>query len=125
MLPALTSKEKVERLAVLVSGNGVMKLLGVLKLSSGSGKEQAKSVHELIEKWEIADRIQFMSFDTTASNTSVNNGACTLLEEMLGRELLSLACDTTFWNLLLLQCLLRTIQRTEYKTIRKIRQLVE
>lgn len=92
MLPALTSKQKVDRLAVLVSGCGVMKLLGVPQLSDGTGKKQAEAVHALAEEWNIVDRVKFMSFDTTASNTGVFNGACTILEGMFGRELLSLAC---------------------------------
>ena len=33
-----------------------------------------------------------MSFDTTASNTGGHSGACTLLEEALGHDLLFLAC---------------------------------
>jgi len=33
ILPELMSKESVDRLAVLVSGEGVMKLLGVPKLA--------------------------------------------------------------------------------------------
>jgi hypothetical protein len=33
-----------------------------------------------------------MCFDTTASNTGSQAGACVLLEKMLGRELISLAC---------------------------------
>lgn len=92
LLPELTSKEKVDRLAVLVSGCGVMKLLGVPKIVTGTGKAQAEAVFALVNEWKIADRINCMSFDTTASNTGVNNGACTLLEEMFDKNLLSLAC---------------------------------
>lgn len=33
-----------------------------------------------------------MRFDTTASNTGLHAGACVLLEEKLGRDLISLAC---------------------------------
>ena len=33
-----------------------------------------------------------MSFDTTAGNTGHLNGACTLLEKQMGRDLLWLAC---------------------------------
>jgi hypothetical protein len=92
MLPALMSKELVDRLAVLVSGDGTMKLLGVPKLPNGTGQSEATAVFNLIQEWNLADRIKFMCFDTTASNTGVYAGACVLLEEKLGRDLISLAC---------------------------------
>ena len=92
MLPALMSKESVDRLAVLVSGDGVMKLLGVPQLQNGTGEAEATAVFNLIQEWDLADRINFMSFDTTASNTGVYSGACVLLEQKLGKNLVSLAC---------------------------------
>lgn len=33
-----------------------------------------------------------MCFDTTASNTGFNNGACILIENLMGRQLLNFAC---------------------------------
>lgn len=92
LLPSLTSKDKVDRLAVIVSGDGVMKLLGVPKISNGTGEAQSTSVFELIEEWNLTERIHSMSFDTTASNSGVNTGACVLLEKKMKRDLLSLAC---------------------------------
>ena len=92
MLPALTSKESVDRLAVLVSGEGVMKLLGVPVLLSGTGESQASATFEAIEDWNLTQRVQFMSFDTTASNTGLKSGACLLLEQKLQKQLISLAC---------------------------------
>jgi len=92
MLPSLTSKETVDRLAVIVSGEGVMKLLGVPRLPNGTGEAEASAVFTLIQDWNLTDRIKCMSFDTTASNTGLKGGACTLLEQKLGKPLLSLAC---------------------------------
>lgn len=92
MLPALTSKESVDRLAVLVSGEDTMKLLGVPIITAGTGEAQAQAVYELLLEWNLADRINAMCFDTTASNSGNNMGACTLLEGKLGRTLLALAC---------------------------------
>ena len=48
LLPAFTSKEKVDRLANLVSGEGISKLLGVPAIASGTGKAQVDAVFELI-----------------------------------------------------------------------------
>ena len=92
LLPALTSKTKVERLAILVSGKGTMKLLGVPMLSNGTGEAQAAAVFDALIEWGISDRIQAMAFDTTSSNTGNNIGACVLLERKLQRDLLHLAC---------------------------------
>uniref|UniRef100_A0A2S2PCY9 Uncharacterized protein n=1 Tax=Schizaphis graminum TaxID=13262 RepID=A0A2S2PCY9_SCHGA len=92
LLPDLTSKDKVDRLAVIVSGDGIMKLLGVPKIPNGTGEAQATAVFELLEEWNLIERIHFMSFDTTASNSGVKAGACVLLEKKIKRDLLSLAC---------------------------------
>jgi hypothetical protein len=92
LLPDLTNVEKVDRLPVLVSGKEVSKLLTVAKLSSGAGESQASAVYEALNDWNIADMVRAMCFDTTASNTGHNTGACVLLERKLGRELMYLAC---------------------------------
>ena len=92
LIPALTGKEKVDRLPVLVSGFGVDQLLSVPKLASGSGENQADAIVKALEDWEITDRGEAMSFDTTASNTGPRIGACTLVQQKLKKKLLSLAC---------------------------------
>ena len=92
LLPALTGTDKVDRLPIIVSGGGLSKLLGVPKLPSGTGQAMAKAVMDCLEDWGVKDRVQAMSFDTTSSNTGCKSGACTLLEQMIGRDLLHLAC---------------------------------
>jgi hypothetical protein len=92
LLPALASKDKVDRLAVLVSGAGTMKLLGVPAINNGTGEAQAASVFTLLEEWKLTDSVKCMSFDTTASNSGLHAGACVLLEKKMKRKLLSLAC---------------------------------
>jgi hypothetical protein len=84
--------EKVERLAIIVTGEDVCKLLDAPKLSSGTGVDVASAVHKCLLDWRIADRVQSMCFDTTASNTGLRNGACALLQQKLNRTLLYLAC---------------------------------
>lgn len=102
MLQSLTnSTEKVDRLAVLVSGDGVMKLLGVPSISSGTGEEQATAVFELIKKWGIVDQVAMMSFDTTASNTGIRNGACVLLEQKIKKNLVGLPCRHHIFELII------------------------
>jgi hypothetical protein len=68
------------------------KLLGVPKLESGTGENQANCTFELIIEWNAAKNIFAMGFDTTSSNTGVHAGAATLLEAKLDKKLLYLAC---------------------------------
>lgn len=49
-LPALTSTQHVDRLVVLVSGEGKMKLLGVRFLPNGTREAQASAVFNLPEE---------------------------------------------------------------------------
>ncbi|KAK2717035.1 hypothetical protein QYM36_007247 [Artemia franciscana] len=92
LIPDLIGKEKVDRLPVLVSGKEVLQLLTVAKLPSGTGEAPASAVFGAIEDWGIPGNIRAMCFDTTSSNTGRISGACVLLEQKLGKELLSLAC---------------------------------
>jgi len=69
-----------------------MKLLGVPKLPAGTGEAQANAVYQLIDDWQLTERIQSMCFDTTASNTGSKAGACAILSQKLQKPLLGLAC---------------------------------
>lgn len=81
-----------DRLAVVVTGHKIEKVLGISKLMSGEGEAQANATYQLLQLWNIADFVVGMSFDTTSSNTGVVKGSCSLLEKRLGRNLLHLAC---------------------------------
>lgn len=83
LLPSLTGHENVDRLAVIVSGSGVMKLLAVPPLASGTGEAQAAAVYAALEDWNLTNHVNFMVFDTTSSNTGVKAGACVLLEQKM------------------------------------------
>lgn len=91
----------MDRLPVMVSSNGVTQLLRVPKSPSGNGESQASAVLHLLQEWSLEDRITAMGFDTTASNTGIFRGACVKLEEMLGREILWLACRHHIMELLM------------------------
>ena len=86
ILPRLTSKETIDRLAVIVSEECVMKLLGVPMLPNGTGEAQASATFETLQDWNLTDRVHFISFDTTASNTGLKSGTCLLLEQNLNRN---------------------------------------
>ena len=90
------STQLVERMAVLLtsSEDSSTKLLGVPKLLSATGKETANAVIGLLESWDIGIETVGACFATTASNTGHYSGACVLLENLLERPLLWLACRT-------------------------------
>lgn len=92
MMEDLTSREHVDRLPVLVSGFGEEQLLGVPKLPSGTGQAQASAVLNSLDEWGLSARVAALCFDTTASNTGLHSGACTLIEQGLQKDLLYFAC---------------------------------
>ena len=67
LLLSLTSKDKVDHLAVIASGVGVMKLLGVPNTENGTGVAQATTVVGSL--WGLGDLTTATPFDTTSSNT--------------------------------------------------------
>jgi hypothetical protein len=71
---------------------GVEQFLGAPKIITGTGFHQALAVAEHLKKWDLIDNISGMAFDTTASNTGIENGACVILQEILGKELLNFPC---------------------------------
>lgn len=101
LMPDITGNNKVERLPILVSGNGCEKLLGVPKLTSATGEKISDAVFDIMQQWNVTNKVRAMSFDTTASNTGVKKGACTLLEEKTGRDLLWLACRHHVFEIIL------------------------
>lgn len=100
-LPDLVGKIAVECIAVLVSYNGTYKFLGAPKLPSGTGQSIADAVYDLLVKWNLVDRIQGLSFDTTSTNTGIDNGAAYLLQEKIGRDLLFLPCRHHIYEIFL------------------------
>ena len=87
-------KSKKERLSVLVSSPSLDKaqILGAVPLDGQTGDDIFMGVLSLLEEFGILDRIFGMSFDTTASNTGPDQGACARLENHMKKALLWLAC---------------------------------
>ena len=72
---------------------------------SGTAEVQAAAVIMSLEECPIVDRVAALCFDTTTANTVLLkarcnftgneggiSGACTIVEQRLGRDLLFLAC---------------------------------
>ncbi|KAF2891613.1 hypothetical protein ILUMI_14560 [Ignelater luminosus] len=102
LLPSVTGIEKQDRLPVIVKTLLTEQLLGVPLIPSSSDKEISNAVFNTLEKWGLVDQVQAFVFDTTSSNTGRFNGACTLLEMKLGRNILFLACRHHIFELVLL-----------------------
>ena len=85
-------KSNVDRIAIDVTGRNLEKILGIVKISSGTGLAQAKATFQLLTIWNVENYNVGMCFDTTASNTGSKNGACILLEKLMEKNLLYFAC---------------------------------
>lgn len=85
--------QKVDRVAVLVSG-GLEKLLAVPEIIKGTGKEQADACLTVLDEWQLKDQVRGLCFDTKSSNTGLNLGACSLIENSLApdKKLVFIAC---------------------------------
>ncbi|XP_071580212.1 uncharacterized protein [Temnothorax nylanderi] len=101
LLPALTGKETVDRLPVILSNNDTEQLLGVPGLQSGTGKQQASAVCETLAEWGFQNYVKALVFDTTATNTGRFNGACVLIENFLEKDLLYLPCRHHIYEIIL------------------------
>lgn len=97
----LVGVERVDRLAIIASTMGEEKLIGIPKITSGTGESMAKAIYDIIVEWDIKRVTQGMCFDTTASNTGQFNGACENLQKLMGKELLSFACRHHIFELVL------------------------
>ena len=57
LLRDLTTREHVDRLPIIVTGNGVSQLLEVAKLPNGTGLQQAKAVVKALDDWDLTDKV--------------------------------------------------------------------
>ena len=96
LMDTLDGSTKTERLPILLSGLGGVKLLGVPaiphKSSNSAGSLIAKASDELIKIWDCKNNISGMVFDTTSSNTGAQTAACVALQSTLSKPLLWFAC---------------------------------
>lgn len=101
LLLSLSRKQLVESLPIIMSYNNVEQLLDVPEISSGSGECQAAAAFAAIEKWGLTKKVKSLCCDTTVSNTGRFKGACILLEQMLGCNILYLPCRYHIFEIIL------------------------
>ncbi|XP_044574723.1 uncharacterized protein LOC123258646 [Cotesia glomerata] len=92
LLSDIVGTETVDRLPVLLTSSGSEQLLGIPKINSGSGIEQALAVYSTMEQWGVSNYIKAICFDTAATNTGIHHGAGVELEKILKRKLIWLPC---------------------------------
>ncbi|KAL7641304.1 UNVERIFIED_CONTAM: hypothetical protein RMT77_008442 [Armadillidium vulgare] len=68
--------KKVERIEVVVTGEGMEELFGVPEILDGTGNQAEKIVRRMLTTVGIENKIIGMVFDTSASNTGIVQGAC-------------------------------------------------
>jgi hypothetical protein len=102
LLPAIDgSKETVDRVAILVSGHGIERLLAVAKIQSGTGEAQASACLHAMDDWQLKKVVRGLVFDTTSSNTGLYSGACTLIEEAVDYPLVWIGCRHHIFEVML------------------------
>lgn len=92
LLPSLTGKQKEDRLAILVTGQDVDKLLAIPPLKDSKGVSQAEAVHDILQEWNLVKKVKCWDFDTTASTTGKVKGCRVVLQKKLNHYVLYLAC---------------------------------
>lgn len=79
----------------------VEQINGVLILQRLTGEEQAISVCGYSEEWGLFNIEQAMCCDISSFNTDRLNGACILIEQNLGKDLLFIPCRNHVYELVL------------------------
>jgi hypothetical protein len=84
---------KSDRMPIVVSGKDVEKLLGIPRLSTGTGVLMGETVVKFLQDWDgVPEWLAGLCFDTTASNTGIHTGAITVIQKAFDKRLLFLAC---------------------------------
>ena len=75
-----------------IDASKVKKLIAVPETKSGTGKAESEVVLKELKDWDIKEQVVSLVFDTTASNTSGEVGACHYLELYVDSPVLWTAC---------------------------------
>ena len=75
-----------------MTGEDTEKLLGIPKTLKETGTAMAEVTVARLVEWGIKEQVIGICFHATSSNSGIHTGACTLIEKLLQKELLYLAC---------------------------------
>lgn len=113
------------RLAVVLVQENSNKLLCVAKVEESTGKVEAEKVKEVLDNWGVTEKVIACGFDTTSANTGVHKGACVLLQELLQRLLLWLACRHHILELILGAAFIKLFGKTTGPEVQLFKKLKE
>jgi hypothetical protein len=81
----------VNWLSVVLVQEVEIKILYIARKGDFTGKIEADSVKKALGIWHFAEQIIVLGFDITYCSSGVHNGASTILQQLLDRQLLLLA----------------------------------
>ena len=91
----------VNRLAINLVQEHSNQILAIAKTENGTGEVEARAVAAALEEWGLSGKVVASGFDTTSSNTGVHKGGCVILQGLLDRQILWLACRHHILELIL------------------------
>lgn len=92
IIPDRFSFKKIDRLPILVSVDNIVKIIDVPGLENQTGLALANSIYRALSNWGLVDLVQAVCVDTTNANLGRKGGAAAILEQMIDRDLLHIAC---------------------------------
>lgn len=92
LMPDNMESKKIDRLPILVSTESSTKIIDVPALDNGLAKTMASAVYAALKDWGLSDLTVGVCCDTTNANLGNKGGAALLLEQLLEKDLLWLAC---------------------------------
>jgi hypothetical protein len=93
-------------LPIIVTITDVEQSLGVSKLPSGTGQAQVNAVISCLDDWELRSKVRGLNVDTTASIMGHQSGACVLIEQAIGNDMLHSACRNHMLEIVLQKVLI-------------------
>lgn len=84
---------KIDRIAIVVNGHTVNKIIKVSRAEDGTGLVVSELVYEKLQDAGVLANIIGMCTDTTLANTGNAKGACVRFERKMNKKLLYFACQ--------------------------------
>lgn len=100
-MPDVTGRNFVERLPIIISSETETKILSIPQLENSTGIAMANSIFDALQQYGIDNLVVGLCCDTTASNTGRINGAATLIEQLLEKDLLLFPCRHHIFEVIL------------------------
>ena len=101
LIPDKILCKQIDRLPILISNGNIEKIIDVPGLQDQKGSTIASAVYQALNSWGLIDVTQGLCCDTTAANFGQINGATSILERLIERDLLFFACRHHIFEILL------------------------